>query len=186
MAVVASSGTASDEMPVGTRLTLEPAMALGKVVRTGRSARVDDYDQSSEVVGRRARRLGIRCAVAVPIIVEGSLWGSIGAGRKREQFPAGAEQRMAEFTELAATAIANAESRSELTASRARVVAAADETRRRIERDLHDGTQQRLVSLALALRAAEADVPPELDELRIELSRTANGLSWPRGASGRR
>jgi PAS domain S-box-containing protein len=177
MAVIASSGTASDEVPVGTRLKLESDMALGKVIGTGRSARVDDYSQASEFLGRRVQRLGIHCAVAVPIIVEGSIWGSIGAGRQHEQFPADAEQRMAEFTELAATALANAESRSELTASRARIVAASDETRRRIERDLHDGTQQRLVSLALALRAAEADVPPELDELRVELSRTANGLA---------
>jgi signal transduction histidine kinase len=72
---------------------------------------------------------------------------------------------------------ADAESRADLVASRARIVAAADETRRRIERDLHDGTQHRLVSLGLALRAAEAKVPPELDELRAELSSTANGLA---------
>ncbi|MEA3020357.1 MAG: hypothetical protein QOI47_1881, partial [Actinomycetota bacterium] len=122
-------------------------------------------------------RLGIRCTVAVPIVVEGSLWGSISAGTGREQFPAEAGHRMAEFTGLAAAAIANAESRSELTASRARIVAASDEARRRIERDLHDGTQQRLVSLGLALRTAEADVPPELEALRVELSRAANGLT---------
>jgi PAS domain S-box-containing protein len=177
MAIVASSGTVTDEVPVGTRLKLEPEMALTRVVRTGRSARVDDYDHAPESLSRRARRVGIGCTVAVPIVVEGSLWGSIAAGTERERFPDDAEQRMEEFTELAATAIANAESRSELAASRARVVAASDEARRRIERDLHDGTQQRLVSLALALRAAEADVPPELDELRVELSRTANGLA---------
>jgi signal transduction histidine kinase len=87
------------------------------------------------------------------------------------------ESQIAEFTELVATAVANAESRSELTASRARVVATADETRRRIERDLHDGTQQHLVSLALELRAAAAEVPPELDELAARLSRTARGLA---------
>jgi signal transduction histidine kinase len=84
---------------------------------------------------------------------------------------------MAQFIELVATAVANADSRAELTASRARVVAAADETRRRIERDLHDGTQQRLVSLALALRATEAKVPAELEGLRAELSDTAQGLT---------
>ena len=83
--------------------------------------------------------------MAVPIIVEGTLWGSMGAGTEREQFPADAEQRVAAFTELAGTAIANADSRSELAASRARVVAASDETRRQIYRDLHDGAQQRLV-----------------------------------------
>jgi signal transduction histidine kinase len=87
------------------------------------------------------------------------------------------ESQIAEFTELVATAVANAESRSELRASRARVVAAADETRRRIERDLHDGTQQHLVSLALELRAAAAAVPRDLDELAAQLSRTAKGLA---------
>jgi signal transduction histidine kinase len=110
-------------------------------------------------------------------MVEGSLWGSIAAGTNREQFPADAEQRMAEFTELVATAIANADSRSELAASRRRMVAAADEARRRIERDLHDGTQQRLVSLGLAVRAAEMDVPRDQSDLRVELSRIATGLT---------
>jgi signal transduction histidine kinase len=106
--------------------------------------------------------------VAVPIVVEGSLWGSMGAGTEREQFPADAEQRMAEFTELAATALANAQSRSELTASRARVVAASDRTRRQIERDLHDGAQQRLVHTVITLKLARqalrthADATPAL------------------------
>jgi signal transduction histidine kinase len=101
------------------------------------------------------RRLGMRCSVAVPIIVEGSRWGAIAAGTEREQFPADAERRMTQFTELAATAIANAEGRSELIASRARVIAASDETRRRIERDLHDGAQQRLVHTVITLKLAK-------------------------------
>ena len=84
---------------------------------------------------------------------------------------------MAQFTELVATAIANADTRAELTASRARIVAAADETRRRIERDLHDGTQQRLVSLALALRNAEARMPADQSELREELAKSVDGLA---------
>ena len=88
-----------------------------------------------------------------------------------EPLPADTEARLAGFTELAATAIANAEARAEVTASRARIVAAADQARRRIERDLHDGAQQRLVSLALRLRAAQAAVPPELGELGAELDR---------------
>jgi signal transduction histidine kinase len=69
------------------------------------------------------------------------------------------------------------QSREELAASRTRVVAAGDHARRRIERDLHDGTQQRLVSLVLDLRAAEAAVPPELPELRAQLARVADGLT---------
>jgi signal transduction histidine kinase len=147
------------------------------VVRTGRSARVDDYSRAPEFVDRGAQRSGIRCAVAVPIMVGGSLWGAIGAGTNRKQFPADAEQRMADFTELLATAIANADSRAELAASRRRIVAASDEARRRIERDLHDGTQQQLVSLGLAVRAAELNVPPERRDLRAELSRVATALA---------
>ena len=79
-----------------------------------------------------------------------------------EPLPAGIEARLAGFTELVATAIANAEARAALAASRARIVATADATRRRIERDLHDGAQQRLVSLTLRLRAAQAALPREL------------------------
>ena len=154
MVIVASNGAASDALPVGSRLRLESNMALARVVRTGRSARVDDYSNAPESVGQLVQRLGIGCTVAVPIIVEGSLWGSIAAGTQRAEFPADAEKRMAAFTELAGTAIANAESRSELTASRARVVAASDETRRQIERDLHDGAQQRLVHTVITLKLA--------------------------------
>ncbi len=97
--------------------------------------------------------------------------------RPEQPLPADTEARLASFTDLAATAIANAESRAELMASRARIVAAADETRRRIERDLHDGIQQRLVSLALELRAAQATVPPQLGKLEGTVSRVAEGLA---------
>jgi signal transduction histidine kinase len=90
--------------------------------------------------------------------------------------PLDTETRLAAFTELVATAIANAESRAELTASRARIVAAADKARRQIERDMHDGAQQQLVSLGLHLRAAQAVVPAELGELNGELDRVAEGL----------
>jgi PAS domain S-box-containing protein len=154
MVIVASSGTANEVAPVGSRLTLESNEAIARVIRTGRSARVDDYGKAPAPVNRVAQRLGIRCAVAIPIMVEGSLWGAIASGTNRERFPADAEHRMAEFTELAGAAIANAESRSELTASRARVVAASDATRRQIERDLHDGAQQRLVQTVVTLKLA--------------------------------
>jgi signal transduction histidine kinase len=98
-------------------------------------------------------------------------------GSRRDRLPQDTEQRLADFTELVATATANAESRAELTTSRARIVAAADQTRRRIERDLHDGAQQRLVSLALQLRTARAAVPPELDALAAELDELAAGAT---------
>jgi signal transduction histidine kinase len=97
--------------------------------------------------------------------------------RETEPLPADFEGRLAKFTELLATAIANAEGRAELDASRARIVATADATRRRIERDLHDGAQQQLVSLALELRAAQASVPKEMSQHQDELSHIAEGLT---------
>jgi signal transduction histidine kinase len=94
-----------------------------------------------------------------------------------EPLPPDTETRVCDFADLAATAIANAESRTELTASRTRIVAAADDARRRIERDLHDGAQQRLVSLGLEIRAAEASVPPELHAFKGQISQLVTGLA---------
>jgi signal transduction histidine kinase len=113
----------------------------------------------------------------VPVSVEGRLWGVMIVGSRTGPLPPGTEARLAGFTELAAAAIANAEAQAALTASRARIVAACDETRRRIERNLHDGAQQRLVSLALVLRAAEAAAPPGAGELLLQqLDNVAAGL----------
>ncbi|MDQ1493403.1 MAG: hypothetical protein QOJ23_5917 [Actinomycetota bacterium] len=162
---------------LGTRLTLDENGAVAAVLRTGRAARLDDVQG---VLGpdALARQPGLRSAVAGPIVVQGRLWGVMTAGwLDSGPLPPGAEGRLAQFTELVATAIANADSRVELAASRARVVAAADETRRRIERDLHDGTQQRLVALALDLRTAHASVPPDLVEVKAHLASTADGLA---------
>jgi signal transduction histidine kinase len=114
----------------------------------------------------------------VPISVEGRLWGFIlVAYRRPEPLPADTEARLAGFAELVATALANAAAQAALTASRARIVAAADTARRRIERDLHDGAQQRLVSLALHLSSTlRAAVPPEAHELRVQLDGVAAEL----------
>jgi len=99
------------------------------VGQTSRPVRVDSFSQASGPIAEEARALGIRSSVVCPIVVGGRLWGVIAASSKRESpFPADTESQMADFTELVATAIANAESRSALAASRARVVAAADET----------------------------------------------------------
>ncbi|MEN3266605.1 sensor histidine kinase, partial [Pseudonocardia sp.] len=113
--------------------------------------------------------------VASPIVVEGRLWGAM-AVQSQEPLPMNTDERLEKFTELVGTAIANADSKSELTASRARIVAAADDARRRIERDLHDGTQQRLVSLGLALRMAQSTVPAELPEPHRQIGRVADEL----------
>jgi signal transduction histidine kinase len=154
-------------------------MASAEVYRTGCSARVDamDWSSASGPVAAAARRLGVVSTVVSPIVVEGRLWGAMSVSSFDEPLPVDTEGRLEKFTELLATAIANAESRSELAASRRRIVAASDEARRRIERDLHDGTQQRLVSLGLAARAAAADIPAGRGDLRAELSRIAVGLA---------
>jgi PAS domain S-box-containing protein len=167
-----------EELPVGTRWGLDDSMASADVYRTGRPARIDarDWSSANGPVAVTGRRLGIVSTVASPIVVEGRLWGAITVSAQ-EVLPHDTGERLEKFTALVGTAIANAASRSELAASRRRIVAAADETRRRIERDLHDGTQQRLVSLGLAVRTAEANVPPDSDDLRDELSTIAKDLA---------
>ena len=113
---------------------------------------------------RNLRALGFHSAVAAPIFLSGRLWGAvIVSSVEPVPFPAGAEQRIADFAELAAQALANANARAELAASRARIVQAGDAERRRLERNLHDGAQQRLVSLALMLRLAARRHPDDED-----------------------
>jgi signal transduction histidine kinase len=148
------------------------------IAETRRPGRVTTDSDGLLALPGAIRNLGWRSVVGAPIVVDDRLWGLVGISSVREgPLPADTEARLAEFCELVATAIANAESRAELAASRARVVATADATRRRIERDLHDGAQQHLVSLALELRAAESAMPLERADLRAELSRVAAGLT---------
>jgi signal transduction histidine kinase len=129
------------------------------VLQTGRSARIDDFSAATDPIGVAVREAGIKSAVGNPIVVEGHLWGVVATASTEGPLPPGTEARLASFTELVATAIANAESSAELAASRRRIVAASDDARRRIERDLHDGVQQQLVSLGLKLGAMKADSP---------------------------
>jgi signal transduction histidine kinase/uncharacterized protein YoaH (UPF0181 family) len=165
--------------PVGRRWPVEgDTSALARVRLTGRAARVDYSGPTYGSIADAARGEGVRTAVGVPVLVDGALWGVMAAGsREPEPLPPEIEHRLAKFTQLLATAVANAESRDELEASRARIVATADATRRRIERDLHDGAQQQLVALALELRAAQATVPEELGDHRKELSHVVEGLT---------
>jgi signal transduction histidine kinase len=154
-------------------------MATAEVRRTGRSARSETRAWAS-AEGRAAetiRALGVVSIVASPIVVEDVLWGVILAGSLKEALPLDIEQRLEDFTELVATAIANAETRSELAASGRRIDAASDEARRRIERDLHDGTQQRLISLTLAVRAALDALEDDAGDVRSVLSEVAEGLN---------
>jgi signal transduction histidine kinase len=187
VAVVAAWSDTGVAVPVGARQKLGGPNIQTTVFHTRRPARIDDYSAASGAIAETHRALGLRAAVGVPVSVEGRLWGVMMAGSRAGLLPAGTEARLAGFTELAATAIANAEAQAALTASRARIVATADATRRRIERNLHDGAQQRLVSLALNLRAAQATATPGtreqldqlaagLDDVLQELREIAHGL----------
>ena len=169
-----SPGTTGPTL-VGSRLPLGGRNVTTLVWRTGRSARIDYADVSGAISEVAAREWRLRSSVGVPVTVEGRLWGVMIVGLTRDELlAADAEARLTGFTELVGTALANAEARAQLIASRARIVAAADAARQRIERDLHDGAQQRLVCLALELRAARAVVPPEAGELAALLDGLAD------------
>src|SRR6185503_19924909 len=130
------------------------------VQQSGRPSRVDGYRSPSGAGVELEGALGAppHSSVGAPILVQGRVWGTVLVSTTaRERLVPEAESRLMGFAELVATAISNAVARAELDASRARIVAAADEARRRIERDLHDGAQQRLAALALELRAAAGD-----------------------------
>jgi signal transduction histidine kinase len=150
-------GTGNEGVAIGSRWELDDHLASAQVFRTGRSVRVDEVEWSA-IRGPLApigHRLGVASTVASPIFVEGRLWGVVSVSDSK-QLPPEAEGRLEKFSELIATAIANAESKAELAASRRRIVAASDDARRRIERDLHDGVQQELVSLRLVVNEMEA------------------------------
>ena len=156
---------------VGQRFSLDGENIVATVLRTGRAARMDNHDNAAGPAAARVRELGMRSAVGAPVIVAGRLWGAATVSTTGpEPLPADTEARVCDFADLVATAIDNAQAHAELTASRARIVAAADHARRRIERDLHDGAQQRLVSLGLELRNVEADVPAHLPPLKKRIS----------------
>jgi PAS domain S-box-containing protein len=139
--------------PPETRIPVVGDLGIARVWRTGRAARIDDYDGTAggEVIRRK-----IRASVSAPIVVEGRVWGVLAARSPVEPLPAGTEERLASFCELVGVAIANAEYRAQLKASRARIVASADEARRRLARDVHDGAQQRLVHTLITLKQAQA------------------------------
>jgi signal transduction histidine kinase len=147
-------------LTVGSRASLGGENVSSLVFRTGRPARIDDYDQATGPLAELARQAGLRSSVGVPVTVGGRLWGVLSALSRSGPLAPGTETRLTRFTELAAIVVANAEARAALTVSRARIVAAADATRRRIERQLNEVAQERLVFLARQLRAAQAAAPP--------------------------
>jgi signal transduction histidine kinase len=169
-------------VPAGTRLPLEGDTINALVRRTGEPGRFDSYEGASGELAARLRRLGIRSEVGAPVLVEGEVWGALIAGTdEREPLPVGTERRLAGFAELIGTAVSNAATRSELIASRARIVTAGDAARRRLARDLHDGAQQRLVTALMSLQLADqriaTDVEAGTDLLKEALDHTREGLA---------
>jgi signal transduction histidine kinase len=178
MIIVAGWSGAGERFTVGAEWALGGENLGTLVARSGRPARIDSFDAGSGPGADAARGAGLRSAVGTPITVDDCLWGMVIVGSSLNRaLPADTEARLAAFVELLSTAIASAESRGELAASRARVVDAGDEMRRRIERDLHDGAQQQLVSLGLQLRAAQATLPRGMRALDGELSSVVKGLT---------
>ena len=177
--------SASERFPVGSRWPIQGHTNLATLVlETGQPARLDNYADATGPLAEGIREDGIRSVVGTPIRVEGRLWGLMAAGSSQAQpLPPDTEARLGSFTELVATAIANAEARTEVAASRARIVEAADEERRRVVRDLHDGAQQRLVHTVITLKLAhramqngEEDAPALLTEALDHAERATDEL----------
>jgi signal transduction histidine kinase len=177
-----------DTFALGERIPADENSTIGRVLATGAPARVDDWSTHSGQVADTMVRVGYRSTVSAPIVVGGILWGAVAIG-SREVLPPESEARLGAFCELVSLAVASAQAREDLAASRARIVKAGDEQRRKLERNLHDGAQQRLVSLALKLRVirAQLDSNPniprlleeaakELDTALEELREIARGL----------
>ncbi|MGN6378695.1 MAG: sensor histidine kinase [Gaiellales bacterium] len=177
-------------LEVGERVSFDGPTAVTSVIRTGQAARIDDYSRIEGSLAKRLRGLELCSSVAAPITVDGRPWGAITVSTIGDtSLPPDAERRVVHFAELVALALSSAEARAQLAASRARIVAAGDAERRRLERNLHDGAQQRLVTLALDLRMARASVEPgseaagrleaasaELTEALAELRELARGI----------
>jgi signal transduction histidine kinase len=167
--VGAWSAEGPPRFPVGTTLDLDGETVVANVLRTGRAQRMESYDEASGRLGESMRGYGYRAAVAAPVTVGGRLWGALAAATRSDAPLAdGVEQRLCDFAELVAQAMANADAYEQLAASRVRLVEVGDAERRRLERNLHDGAQQRLVALALKLNmlnGALEDAPPSVREL---------------------
>jgi signal transduction histidine kinase len=167
--VVASRGNDPGLIWVGMRLPLEGESVTSRVLRTGRSARMDIHLEGHGVIAEIARQAKVLTTVGAPITIEGRVWGMITASWAKGQAPGDAEERLVKFARLLDTAIANADSRDQLTASRARVLTAGDDARRQVVRDLHDGAQQRLVHTIVTLKLAQRALGGEDGELARSL-----------------
>ena len=162
-----------DPFPLGTRLYVDETTSVGRARETAAPARVDDWGAAEGEFAQLMLRSGYRSTVAAPIIVAGNLWGAVSIGGA-EPLPPTTEVRLAAFCDLVSLAVASAQAREDLQTSRARIVRAGDEQRRRLERNLHDGAQQRLVAATLLLRVAQAQLekdPPRATQLLQDAAR---------------
>jgi signal transduction histidine kinase len=143
-------------LPVGSDVPLDSDTVIVRVLRSGERDRVDNYEGLEGELAARLRNAGLGASVAAPVRVGGRLWGVlVASAREAADLPAGVEGRLTAFADLVAQALANADAYEKLAASRARIVEAGDAERRRLERNLHDGAQQRLVTMAVHLRLVE-------------------------------
>jgi PAS domain S-box-containing protein len=166
---------AIDLFPLGERLPAEENSTIGRVLRTGAPARIDDWGNLTGEIAETMLRVGYRSTAAAPIVVAGVLWGAVAIGSE-DPLPPESETRLGAFCELVSLAVASAQARADLRSSRARVMKAGDEQRRKLERNLHDGAQQRLVSLAVLLRLARVQLPSNPDAAAELLERAAREL----------
>jgi PAS domain S-box-containing protein len=156
--------------PLGSRVQAAASTTIGRILDSGRPERIDDYTSLPGQTAEMMQRAGYRSTVSAPIVVAGLLWGAVTVA-STEVLPPDSESRLGAFCELVSLAVASAQAREDLQRSRARLVRAGDEQRRKFERNLHDGAQQRLVALALTLRVARAKLavaPDKADELLAE------------------
>ncbi|MFC9979362.1 GAF domain-containing sensor histidine kinase [Gordonia sp. NPDC127522] len=170
------AGAESSGLIVGERIPLGGKNISTAIFETGDTATLD-YSGATGPIGERLKARGIRSGIGVPITVEGHPWGAVIVGITHRSAPPDLRLRLTDFADLVARAVFNDESRAALNRSRARVIAAADQARRAIERDLHDGAQQRIVSLGMDLRAVQATVPEEQSDLRGRLDTAVDSLS---------
>jgi PAS domain S-box-containing protein len=166
--VVGAWGDRPHPFHAGTTWPVEERTVATLLPDISRPTRIEDFGAIGGIIPDAIAETGIRSGTGAAIVVDGEFWGTMGAGvAEAEPLPDHIEDRLAEFTELVATAIANTEARKELAASRARVVAATDEERRRVVRDLHDGAQQRLVHTTITLKLARRALQEEEEEERL-------------------
>jgi signal transduction histidine kinase len=179
-ATVVGAWSQTDRPPlsVGSSLDLDGDTVVAKVLRTGTAQRLESYDGAGGKLAEKLRGAGYQAAVAAPVRVGGRLWGAlVAASLSEEPLPEDLEKRLCDFADLVGQALANADARERLAESRAELVEVSDAERRRFERNLHDGAQQRLVSVALQLGMAGAKLDDDPGTAREALDAAQDDLA---------